>query len=135
VKSLVVSTVVAVLAATTAGLPAMAQKSGGTLKMIHRDNAPSGSIHEEATNSVTEPFMGVFNNLVMFDQTKPINSAETIVPDLAKSWEWDATKTKLTFPSHRLTSSARSISSWAKQRIAGARIPGLFGITICRTLP
>ncbi len=99
-KSLVVSTVVAALAATTAGVPAMAQKSGGTLKMIHRDNAPSGSIHEEATNSVTEPFMGVFNNLVMFDQTKHINSAETIVPDLAKSWEWDATKTKLTFKLH-----------------------------------
>ena len=81
-------------------IPAYAQKSGGTLKMQHRDNAPSGSIHEEATNSVVEPFMGVFNNLVMFDQTKPINSAETIVPDLATSWAWDASKTKLTFKLH-----------------------------------
>ena len=80
--------------------PAYAQKSGGTLKMQHRDNAPSGSIHEEATNSVIEPFMGVFNNLVVFDQQKPINSAETIVPDLATSWAWDATKTKLTFKLH-----------------------------------
>ena len=28
---------------------------------------------------------------------KPLNSTETIVPDLAESWAWDATKTKLTF--------------------------------------
>ncbi len=96
-KSLVVTTVVAIVAAATAGAPAMAQKAGGTLKMIHRDNAPSGSIHEEATNSVVEPFMGVFNNLVMFDQQKPINSADTIVADLATSWAWDDSKTKLTF--------------------------------------
>ena len=99
-KGFVVSAVAAAIAATTASAPALAQKHGGTLRMIHRDNAPSGSIHEEATNSVVEPFMGVFNNLVMFDQQKPINSAETIVPDLATSWSWDDSKTKLTFKLH-----------------------------------
>ena len=67
--------------------------------MIHRDNAPSGSIHEEATNSVVEPFMGVFNNLVMFDQQKPINSADTIVADLATSWAWSGISIWLTTPS------------------------------------
>ena len=41
--------------------------------------------------------MALFNNLVLFDQTKPLNSLETIVPDLAASWSWDASKTKLTF--------------------------------------
>jgi peptide/nickel transport system substrate-binding protein len=41
--------------------------------------------------------MGVFNNLVLYDQSKPVNSPETIVPDLAESWAWDASKTKLTF--------------------------------------
>ncbi|MEZ5816842.1 MAG: ABC transporter substrate-binding protein [Hyphomicrobiaceae bacterium] len=92
--------VVAVAAAASASIPAFAQKSGGTLRMIHRDNAPSGSIHEEATNSVIEPFMGVFNNLVMFDQQKPINSDKTIVPDLATSWSWNDNKTKLTFKLH-----------------------------------
>ncbi|MGD9803041.1 MAG: ABC transporter substrate-binding protein [Hyphomicrobiaceae bacterium] len=99
-KAFVVTTVAAVVGATTVSAPVLAQKTGGTLRMIHRDNAPSGSIHEEATNSVTEPFMGVFNNLVVFDQQKPINSAETIVPDLATSWSWDDTKTKLTFKLH-----------------------------------
>ena len=41
--------------------------------------------------------MAVFNNLVLFDQNKPLNSLETIVPDLASSWAWDESKTKLTF--------------------------------------
>jgi peptide/nickel transport system substrate-binding protein len=95
-RQLLLSAVVALAAASLAA-PAIAQKSGGTLRMQHRDNAPSGSIHEEATNSTTEPFMAVFNNLVMFDQLKPVESEETIVPDLAKSWAWDAAKTKLTF--------------------------------------
>ncbi|MFV0296260.1 MAG: ABC transporter substrate-binding protein [Hyphomicrobiaceae bacterium] len=81
--------------------PTFAQKHGGILRMQHRDNAPSGSIHEEATNSVIEPFMGVFNNLVMYDQQKPVNSTETIVPDLATSWSWDGSKTKLTFKLHK----------------------------------
>jgi len=77
--------------------PALAQKSGGTLRIYHRDNLPSGSIHEEATISTVGPFMGVFNNLVLYDQQKKLNSPDTIVPDLAESWGWDASKTKLTF--------------------------------------
>jgi ABC-type transport system substrate-binding protein len=76
---------------------AVAQKQGGTLRYYHRDNPPSASLLEEATNSVTTPFMAVFNNLVIFDQAKSHESAETIVPDLASSWAWDATATKLKF--------------------------------------
>jgi peptide/nickel transport system substrate-binding protein len=76
--------------------PATAQKQGGTLRIYHRDNPPSASPHEESTVSVTQPFMAVFNNLVLFDQSKPLNSPETIVPDLAASWSWDASNTKLT---------------------------------------
>ena len=86
-----------ILGITLAVTPALAQKQGGTLRIYHRDNLPSGSIHEEATISTVQPFMAVFNNLVMFDQAKKLNSTETIVPDLAESWAWDATKTKLTF--------------------------------------
>jgi len=89
-----------VLLATALGVaagPAMAQKSGGVLKVYHRGTPPSGSIHEEATNSTVMPYMGVFNNLVMFDQAKPKNSAETIVPDLATEWSWSDDGTKLTF--------------------------------------
>jgi peptide/nickel transport system substrate-binding protein len=81
--------------------PAVAEKDGGTLRVYHRSNAPSASIHEEATIDTVQPFMGVFNNLVMFDQSKPINSMDTIVPDLAESWSWDAGNTKLTFKLRR----------------------------------
>jgi peptide/nickel transport system substrate-binding protein len=76
---------------------AEAQKSGGVLKFYHRGTPPSGSIHEEATNSTVSPYMGVFNNLIMFDQHKRTNSADTIVPDLATEWSWNGDGTKLTF--------------------------------------
>ena len=93
-----IATPVALLAALlAASLPAIAQKQGGTLKYYHRDNPPTASIHEEATISTVNPFMAVFNNLVLFDQTKPINSLDTIVPDLAESWSWSPDKKRLTF--------------------------------------
>jgi peptide/nickel transport system substrate-binding protein len=91
-----VSAVLAALA-MIAATPVEAQKRGGTLRMYHNDNPPSASLLEEATVSATGPFMAVFNNLVMFDQMKPNESMDTIVPDLAESWSWDDTKTKLTF--------------------------------------
>ena len=85
------------LALTLVVSPVLAEKQGGTLRIYHRDNLPSGSIHEEATISTVQPFMGVYNNLVVFDQGKKLNTTDTIVPDLAESWSWDASKTKLTF--------------------------------------
>src|SRR6187401_1769133 len=85
------------LAAFMLAGPAFAQKQGGTLKISHRDNPPSASIHEESTISVNQPFMAVFNNLVFFDPKEKVNSPDKIVPDLAESWAWNADKTKLTF--------------------------------------
>ena len=58
-------------------------KHGGILKIYHRDSPASASIHEEATYSTNVPFMAVFNNLVIYDQHKPQNSLDTIVPELA----------------------------------------------------
>src|SRR5262245_41987824 len=81
--------------------PAAAQKSGGTLRIYHRDNPPSASIHEESTITTVAPFMGVFNNLVVFDQSAPLNTPDTIVPDLAESWTWDASKTRINFRLHQ----------------------------------
>ena len=94
------SAAAAFVAAALAAGPALAVKDGGTLRAYHRDNAPSASIHEEATISTVQPFMAVYNNLVMFDQAQEVNKLETIVPDLAKSWAWDASKTRLTFQLH-----------------------------------
>jgi peptide/nickel transport system substrate-binding protein len=76
---------------------AAAQKQGGVLKVTHRDNPPSASIHEEATISTVMPFMSLYNNLVMFDQSKKQNSPDGIVPDLATSWKWSEDGTQLTF--------------------------------------
>ncbi len=76
---------------------AHAQKQGGILKSYVWDQPPSASIHEEATISTVFPFMPVYNNLVLFDQTKLEANLGTIVPDLGKSWKWDDSKTKLTF--------------------------------------
>ncbi len=77
--------------------PVSAQKSGGVLKIYHRDSPASMSIHEEGTNSVAIPMMAVFNNLVLYDQHKAQNSLDTIVPDLAESWSWNEEGTRLTF--------------------------------------
>ncbi|WP_422009835.1 ABC transporter substrate-binding protein [Reyranella sp.] len=74
-----------------------AQKSGGTLRIQHMDTPPSASIHEESTVSVAVPFMALYNNLVVFDQNVPKNSLDTIVPDLAMSWETKDEGRKLVF--------------------------------------
>ena len=78
-------------------MPALAQKSGGVLKIYHRDNPPSASILEESTISTVIPFMPVFNNLVIYDQHQPQNSDKSIVPELARSWKWSADGKALTF--------------------------------------
>ncbi len=76
---------------------AYAQKPGGILRIPHLDRPASMSIHEESTISALAPMMGVFNNLVMFDQHVKQNNLESIVPDLASSWSWNEEGTKLTF--------------------------------------
>ena len=40
--------------------------------------------------------MGVFNNLVIFDQSVRQNTPKSIVPDLAPSWAWNEEGTELT---------------------------------------
>ena len=76
---------------------ALAQKSGGVLRMFHRDNPPGMSIHEESTASTVVPLMPVFNNLVLFHQGTAQNSDKSVVPDLAESWNWSDDGTELTF--------------------------------------
>jgi peptide/nickel transport system substrate-binding protein len=41
--------------------------------------------------------MGVFNNLVLYDQHVAQNSLASIRPDLATNWSWDEDRTRLTF--------------------------------------
>src|ERR1700739_1471818 len=85
----------AVIAALAAA-PAAAQKKGGTLRLYHNDNPPSTSLLEESTIASVTPFAAIFNNLVRFDPAKTHESLDTIIGDLAESWSWDATNTRLT---------------------------------------
>jgi peptide/nickel transport system substrate-binding protein len=78
-------------------LPVVAQKAGGTLRIYNTSQPPSASIHEESTIATNMPFMAIFNNLVLFDPQKPRNGFDSIVPELAERWAWDASGTKLTF--------------------------------------
>src|SRR4051812_29476930 len=65
---------------------AVAQKAGGILRISHFDSPASMSLLEESTTAALRPMMGVFNNLVVYDQNVAQNSMRSIVPDLATSW-------------------------------------------------
>src|ERR1700730_2242031 len=87
----------ALVIAISIGGAALAQKQGGVLKTYDPDSPGGLSIQEEATVFARGPMMGVFNNLIMYDQHVPQNSLFSIVPDLATSWEWNEEGTELTF--------------------------------------
>src|SRR5215469_11342009 len=88
----------ALLLAMAGGGTASAQKQGGILKLSHFDSPASMSILEEATRATVQPMMGVFNNLVLYDQHVAQSSLDTVVPDLATSWSWSEDGKELTFP-------------------------------------
>ena len=85
----------ALLAAISTTEPTLAQ--GGILRVHALDSPPSLSMHEEVDAVPARAMMGVFNNLVMFDQHVKQNSMQSIVPDLATSWSWSEDGTQLTF--------------------------------------
>ena len=76
---------------------AAAQRTGGTLRVYHRDSPASMSIHEEGTVGVIMPMMGVMNSLILYDQHIARNEPSTIRPELATSWSWNQDGTALTF--------------------------------------
>ena len=78
-------------------VPSFAQKSGGILRVHAIDSPPSLSMHEEIDAVPARATMGVFNNLVMFDQHAKQNSITSVVPDLATGWSWSEDGTELTF--------------------------------------
>jgi len=77
---------------------ASAQKQGGILKIFHFDSPASMSLLEESTAAAVRPMMGVFNNLVVYDQNVPQNSMRSIVPELATGWSTNEEGTELIFP-------------------------------------
>ena len=87
----------ALLVMALIGGPAAAQKAGGILKLYSPGSPANMSMLEAPTIQTEMPVMGVFNNLIMFDQHKAQVSLQTIVPDLATEWAWNEDGTALTF--------------------------------------
>ena len=70
---------------------AMAQtpKPGGVINLMQREELAVGfAIHETATIATVWPALPCFNNLVVFDQLKRVESADTVVGELAEKWSW-----------------------------------------------
>jgi peptide/nickel transport system substrate-binding protein len=64
-------------------------KPGGVLMAMHREDLAQGfSIHETATIATVWPGMPCFNNLVLFDPFKSVESMDSVVPELAEKWSW-----------------------------------------------
>jgi peptide/nickel transport system substrate-binding protein len=93
----VLAVTASLLVTMSTGEAAFAQKQGGVLRIGQFDSPASMSILEESSNTAEGPMMGVFNNLVVYDQHVAQNSLQSIQPDLATDWSWDEDRTRLTF--------------------------------------
>src|SRR5882724_1010215 len=83
---------------TAAPAVAQAPRSGGHINVMLREDLPQGfAVHETSTISTSFPSMPCFNNLVVFDQLKRIESLETLVGELAEKWSWQDNYKNLVF--------------------------------------
>ncbi|MBI4083506.1 MAG: ABC transporter substrate-binding protein [Candidatus Lambdaproteobacteria bacterium] len=94
---MLVALVVGALTTLGASGDAQAQKYGGVLQATIRSNPPDLSIHESAVVDTTESMQPVYNNVVVFDVFQKLETLETVVPDLAESWNWSADGKELRF--------------------------------------
>ncbi len=73
-------------------------KTGGVLRVMLREDLPQGfAVHETATISTVFPSAPCFSNLVLFDPAKRIESADTIIGELAERWSWQDSYRNLVF--------------------------------------
>ncbi len=86
-------------ACLAAGVPAggQAPKRGGVLTAMLPEDPPGFSIHESATIYGVWPVMPCYSNLVFFDPLKPLETAETVAPELAERWSWQDNYRNLVF--------------------------------------
>jgi peptide/nickel transport system substrate-binding protein len=98
--SVIVALVILVTAALIAA-PAEAQtpkpKRGGILNSVLTEDPPGLLVHESATISNVWPMSPCYSNLVIFDPLKPLDSAETVIPELAEKWSWQDNYRNLVF--------------------------------------
>ncbi|PYM17007.1 MAG: peptide ABC transporter substrate-binding protein [Candidatus Rokuibacteriota bacterium] len=92
-----------ILSLVAIATPAVSQtpatpKSGGVLNAMQREDLPQGfNTHETGTISSVWPVMPCFNNLVLFDPAKKVESVDSIIPELAEKWSWQDNYRNLVF--------------------------------------
>src|SRR6516165_7775919 len=140
-------TVGALMLAVSGGETAFAEKSGGIIKIGQFDSPAGMSILEESSYTAEGPMMGVFNNLVLYDQHEPQNSLESVRPDLATGWLWDESRRLLTLhlrhgvqwhdgkPFTAAMSNVRGTCCREEPTRSCASIRGSPGIGMCRRSP
>ena len=98
--SVIVALVILVTTALIAA-PVEAQtpkpKRGGILNSVLTEDPPGLLVHESATISNVWPMSPCYSNLVIFDPLKPLDSAETVIPELAEKWSWQDNYRNLVF--------------------------------------
>src|SRR5688500_14044017 len=77
--------------------PAQTPKYGGILVTSPLSATPSLSPHEESTVATAQQASPCFNNLVYFDPAKKVESADTLIPELAEKWSWQDSYRNLVF--------------------------------------
>ena len=87
---LAIGLVILVGAMDAASLMAAGQspKRGGILNSVLIEDPPGLLVHESATVSNAWPMMPCYSNLVLFHPLKPLETAETVIPELAERWSW-----------------------------------------------
>jgi peptide/nickel transport system substrate-binding protein len=81
--------VLAIALLVTAPAAAQTPKPGGVINLMQREELAVGfAIHETATIATIWPALPCFNNLVVFDQLKRVESVESVVGELAEKWSW-----------------------------------------------
>jgi peptide/nickel transport system substrate-binding protein len=97
----VIAAVLILIAAALVVAPADAQtgkpKRGGILNSVLTEDPPGLLVHESATISNVWPMSPCYSNLVIFDPLKPLDSAETVIPELAEKWSWQDNYRNLVF--------------------------------------
>jgi peptide/nickel transport system substrate-binding protein len=81
------------------GAPAESQtpRKGGVLQTLLIEDPPGLLAHESATVSNVWPMSPCYSNLVLFHPLKPLESADTVIPELAERWSWQDNYRNLVF--------------------------------------
>jgi hypothetical protein len=80
--------------------------------------------------------MGVFNNLVIYDQHVPQSSLRSIVSDLATAWSWSEDQILQGFVAAMMKRPAPNCSADGRQRLrTGGRQEARKGLTSCTEIP